>query len=144
MGNAALAATFGSFKYRPLPSQDRFHGDIRTKYRGFSGPVGSGKSNALAYEAIICAALNPGRTGLIGAPTYPMLADATMRSILDALESEGIEYTYNRSRHVLQFPNDGVFRGATVLCRTMDQPERLRGTNVAWFGVDELTYCKEE
>ena len=26
----------------------------------------------------------------------------------------------------------------------MDHFERIRGTNLAWFGVDELTYCKEE
>ena len=92
----------------------------------------------------MCAAANPGRWGLIGAPTYPMLKDTTMRSVFDALELEGIDYKYNGTRHELQFPDNNVFRGAKVLCRTMDKPERLRGTNLAWFGIDELTYCREE
>ena len=27
---------------------------------------------------------------------------------------------------------------------TMDEFERLRGTNLAWFGMDELTYTRED
>jgi hypothetical protein len=56
--------------YIPLPSQERFH-DSKARFKGFSGPIGSGKSQALCWEAIRLAYLNPGRTGLIGAPTYP-------------------------------------------------------------------------
>jgi hypothetical protein len=31
-----------------------------------------------------------------------------------------------------------------ILFRALDAFERLRGTNLAWFGIDELTYCKPE
>jgi len=31
-----------------------------------------------------------------------------------------------------------------MLFRAVDEYERLRGTNLAWFGVDELTYCQQE
>ena len=31
-----------------------------------------------------------------------------------------------------------------LLFRSVDEFERLRGTNLAWFGVDELTYSQEE
>jgi hypothetical protein len=55
--------------YRPLPSQRRFH-DSTARFKGFSGPIGSGKSQALCQEAIRLAYVNQGRTGLIGAPTY--------------------------------------------------------------------------
>ena len=55
--------------YHPLPSQKRFHAS-RAKFKGFSGPVGSGKSQALCQEALRMSYLNPGRTGLLGAPTY--------------------------------------------------------------------------
>jgi len=34
--------------------------------------------------------------------------------------------------------------GTTILLRSLDNPERLRGTNLAWFGLDELSYTKEE
>ncbi len=31
-----------------------------------------------------------------------------------------------------------------VLLRSLEEPERLRGTNLAWFGIDELSYAREE
>ena len=68
-----LAAARGGtrWEYEPLPTQFRFHADTRSKYKGYSGPIGSGKSKALCYEAIFLAQLKPGRSGLIGAPIYP-------------------------------------------------------------------------
>ena len=61
--------------YDALPSQQDFH-LCGARFKGFSGPVGSGKSMALAQEAIRLCYMNPGRTGLLGAPTYPMLREA--------------------------------------------------------------------
>src|SRR6185312_4517709 len=62
--------------YGQLPSQQVFH-ELPHRFKGFSGPIGSGKSQALCQEAIRMTYINAGRTGLIGAPTYPMLRDAT-------------------------------------------------------------------
>jgi hypothetical protein len=55
--------------YSPLASQRKFH-DSAARFKGFSGPIGSGKSQALCQEALKLSYLNPGRTGLMGAPTY--------------------------------------------------------------------------
>ena len=67
--------------YAALPSQKRFH-NLQTTYKGFSGPIGSGKSQALCQEAIRLTYLNPGRLGLLGAPTYSLTADrATRRAV---------------------------------------------------------------
>jgi len=41
--------------------------------------------------------LNPGRTGLVGAPTYPMLRDATVAALLEALEENKIPHEVNRA-----------------------------------------------
>jgi hypothetical protein len=30
-----------------------------------------------------------------------------------------------------------------ILFRPLEYYDRLRGYNLAWFGIDELTYCKE-
>jgi hypothetical protein len=98
----------------------------------------------MAFETILCAAMNPGRVGLVGAPSYPMLADATQRSLFEVLEFAEIEYRFNQSRNILTFSDKGVFKGAKILFRSMDTLNRLRGTNLAWFGIDELTYCKAE
>src|ERR1700692_1778723 len=86
--------------YSPLPSQKRFH-DSTARFKGFSGPIGSGKSQALCHEAIRLCYLNPGRTGLIGAPTYPMLRDATVAALLETLERNSIPHDVNRAENFL-------------------------------------------
>lgn len=125
--------------YSPLPSQARFH-RLRTRFKGFSGPVGSGKSAALCQEAIRRAYQNPGRQGLLGAPTYPMLKDATQRSLLEILERTNVPYELNKSQNYVVLSECQ----SKILFRSMEQYERLRGTNLAWFGLDELTYTSEE
>lgn len=126
-------------QYSPLGSQRIFH-DSAARFKGYSGSIGSGKSQALCQEAIRLSYLNPGRTGLIGAPTYPMLRDATVASLLAILEASQLPYEYNKSENVLTMSDTG----SRMLFRSLDEYERLRGTNLAWFGVDELTYTAEE
>lgn len=126
-------------RYEPLPTQRLFHGS-RARFKGFSGPVGSGKSQALVQEVLRMAFENPGRWGLVGAPTYAMLRDTAMGALLSTLEENGIEHELNKGEMVLTV---GPMK-SRVLLRTLDEPERLRGTNLAWFGVDELTYATEE
>ena len=108
--------------------------------KGFPGPIGSGKSQALCQEAIRLSYLNPGRQGLIGAPTYPMLRDATLTSFLEVLASNRIRHELNKSESVLLMKDTG----SRIYFRAVDDFERLRGTNLAWFGLDELTYTTEQ
>jgi hypothetical protein len=125
--------------YSQLPSQKQFH-DSTARFKGFSGPIGSGKSAALCQEAIRLAIQNPGRTGLIGAPTYPMLRDATLLSLLETLRENTIPFDLNKADNVLTIRESR----SRILLRSVDEFERLRGTNLAWFGIDELTYTQEE
>jgi hypothetical protein len=125
--------------YEALPSQRKFH-NSGARFKGFSGPIGSGKSQALCQEAIRLSYLNPGRVGLVGAPTYPMLRDSTLTSLLGVLNENGIPFEHHKSENVLTLKESG----ARILLRAIDEFERLRGTNLAWFGLDELTYAQEE
>jgi len=125
--------------YVPLPSQSKFHASA-ARFKGFSGPIGSGKSQALCQEAIRLSYLNPGRLGLIGAPTYPMLRDATLTSFLEILNGNRIRHELNKSELALVMKDTG----SRIYFRAVDDFERLRGTNLAWFGLDELTYTAEE
>src|ERR1700679_2623008 len=126
-------------KYSPLPSQKLFH-NSQARFKGFSGPIGSGKSAALCQEAIKLAVQNPGRTGLIGAPTYPMLRDATLLALLETLRENNIPFDLNKADNVLTIRDSR----SRILLRSVDEFERLRGTNLAWFGIDELTYTQED
>src|SRR6266478_4289012 len=86
--------------YKPLPSQDRFH-KCQARFKGFSGPIGSGKSQALCQEAIKLSYLNKGRLGLLGAPTYPMLRDATQAALLEVLNANDIPFELNKAENSL-------------------------------------------
>jgi len=125
--------------YHPLPSQARFH-QSTARFKGFSGPIGSGKSQALCQEAIRLSYQNVGRLGLIGAPTYPMLRDATQATLHGILDNNRIPYEYIKAENLMVMRDTG----SRILLRSVDEFERLRGTNLAWFGLDELTYTQEE
>jgi hypothetical protein len=125
--------------YKPLKSQARFHA-CQARFKGFSGPIGSGKSQALCQEAIKLSYLNKGRLGLLGAPTYPMLRDATQAALLEVLNDNDIPFDLNKAENSLTMKDTG----SRILFRSVDEFERLRGTNLAWFGLDELTYTQEE
>lgn len=125
--------------FRPLPSQTRFRA-VRARLKGFSGPVGSGKSAALSIEVLRLAHLNRGRQGVLAAPTLTMLRDATVAGLLEILSVHDVDFERKKA--------DGEIiigkQASTVLLRSLDEPERLRGTNLAWFGIDEMSYSREE
>lgn len=84
--------------------------------------------------------VNPGRLGLLGAPTYPMLRDATQRTLFELLEANRLPFDYNKAENFIVLKDTR----SKVVFRSLDDYERLRGTNLAWFGVDELTYTSEQ
>jgi phage terminase large subunit len=135
-----IALPGAEWQYQTLPAQRKFHSELGARFKGYSGPVGSGKSYALVYEALFLSRINPGLLGLVGAPTYRMLQDSTQRTFFEVLEAEGIDYTFNKQRNHLRFTSTG----SEVIFRTMEAPERLRGVNLAWFALDELTYTRED
>jgi hypothetical protein len=69
-----------------------------------------------------------------------MLRDATIPALLEYLERKGIRYDLNRSDNHLTVREVG----SRILFRAVEEFERLRGSNLAWFGVDELTYTAED
>lgn len=126
-------------QYTPFSSQLAFH-ELPQRFKGFSGPVGSGKSLALCHEAIKLAYVNAGRQGMITAPTYRMLHTVTRAALIEILVVSGIPWTQNKSEDylTLQEPNSVIF------FRSAEDPISLIGSNLAWFGCDELSYTAED
>jgi Terminase large subunit, T4likevirus-type, N-terminal len=122
-----------------LPSQKRFQG-LRSRFKGFSGPVGSGKSAALCFESLRQAYINRGRQGVLAAPTLAMLRDATLSGLYQILQGNDVEFELRKADGELTF----TAVGSTSFLRSLEEPERLRGTNLAWFAIDELSYAREE
>jgi len=69
-----------------------------------------------------------------------MLRDATQAALLEILSTNGIPYEWNRAENFLVLTETR----SKILFRAVDDFERLRGSNLAWFGLDELTYTAEE
>jgi len=127
-----------NFHIKALPSQMRAHA-LQTKFRGYSGPVGSGKTLWLCDALLILAYQNAGRTGLMGAPTYPMLRDASLRTMFERLETHRVPFSFAKSDYVLTLKDVGT----QILCRAVENFDRLRGPNFAFFALDETSYCPE-
>ena len=70
--------------------------------------------------------LNPGRLGLLGAPTYPMLRDATQATLFEILDTNRIPFEHNKAENTLVM----LDTGSRILFRPVDEFERLRGTNL--------------
>src|SRR6185312_15883637 len=81
--------------------QFEFVYDNTAKYVAYLGGIGAGKSFAGAVKVLRFAVEQPGSLGEITAPTYPMLRDATMRSVWQVFP-ERLIADYNKT--------DGVVR----------------------------------
>lgn len=111
----------------------QFHHAIRSHdYVLFNGGRGSGKTTAGAVQAIWeCLLYQPGERGIIVAPTFPMLRDATMYEFFKWLPRAYVR-DFNKTDKLLTLTNNSevAFRSAT-------DPDSLRGPNRAWAWLDE-------
>jgi hypothetical protein len=69
-----------------------------------------------------------------------MLRDATQSTLFEILDKSGIPYEHNRAENTVVLGDTH----SRILFRPVEEFDRLRGINLAWFGLDELTYTREE
>jgi hypothetical protein len=69
-----------------------------------------------------------------------MLRDATQTTLFEILEENRIPIEHNKSENTVILKDSR----SRILFRSMDEYERLRGSNLAWFGMDELTYTQQD
>ena len=116
-----------TIRHAATPQQEHF---IRSDKRSsaFIGGIGSGKTRASVLKAL---AQPAGSVGMLLAPTFPMLKDALLRAFVDIAQPPIIS-AFNRSElHAT------LYNGSEILFRSADNPERLRGPNLSWAGLDE-------
>jgi hypothetical protein len=112
------------------PAQAAFMA-CQERFSLYIGGVGAGKTFAGAARSLARALAQPGSLGLIGAPTYPMLRDATQRTFFELLP-DTLDRTFQKVEGHLRLEN-----GSEILFRSLDAPDRVRGLNLAWFWLDE-------
>ena len=105
------------------------------RYALFLGGIGAGKTYAGAIRALRF--IEPRTLGLVIAPSFRMLRDATWRTALDVWGAAGLAEQVLRGDELrVVFAN-----GAEALFRSSDDPERLRGPSASWVWIDEGALC---
>lgn len=113
-----------------FPRQMRFVRDP-ARFPAYVGGIGSGKTFAGACKVI--ARTERKELGLVAAPTYSMLRDATQRTLLALMDDLGITYEFRKGENALTIPASGH----EIIFRSLDNPENLRGPNLDYAWVDE-------
>lgn len=117
--------------YLPHAKQLQFHyALLDTDVVLFNGGRGSGKTTSGAIQSIIESEYRVSR-GVIVAPTYPMLRDATMAEFFQWLPRSSIA-NWHKTDKLLTLKN-----GSEIAFRSADNPDSLRGANRDWLWFDE-------
>jgi len=119
-----------------LPHQKAFCDDMEHRKIGLVCGFGAGKTYSLVAKACVLAAKNVGYVSALFEPVAPMLRDILERTMDELLSEWEIPYTFRVSplpEYVLTFA-EGQH---TILLRTMETWNRIRGQNLCAIGFDE-------
>ena len=120
-----------------LPHQLEFCTDKQHRILGLVSGFGAGKTHALCAKAITIAADNIGYVSAVFEPVAPMLRDILVRTFDGMLEWLDLPYDFRVSplpEYVLHFAEGDH----TILLRTMETWNRIRGQNLCAAGMDEI------
>ncbi len=104
----------------------------------YIGGYGSGKTFVCALKALALAAANPGLPGLLLAPTERMAVEVVGAAFVELLTNYDVPHDFSLTKAKVVFP-----WGSEVRLRSAQRPERLKGTNLAWAGLDEAAQMRE-
>jgi len=118
----------------PYEEQQTFVYDTDTRYHAFISGIGAGKTTAgIARVLMNVTRWNRGETGMVIAPTIPAVRNVIIPEMREWGVFEIGEYHTTEKR--LEFEN-----GSEIIFESADSQrkiERLRGTSLAWFWIDE-------
>jgi predicted phage terminase large subunit-like protein len=107
--------------------------DSMTRGNLFLGGIRSGKTFVLCYKAI-CKAWN-GQRGCIVSFSYRTLSDVVLYTLKQCFNN--FQLVQDRDYHFKDGGMTIIINGTELLLRTGDDPEKLRGLSLNWFGLDE-------
>lgn len=105
----------------------------RDAFPAFVGGFGSGKTAAAIARAMALKAHFKACDIAYYLPTYPLVEDIAFRRFPDLCDRKGWAYKLNKQSAFIEFPNAG-----RIVFRTMEQPHRIVGYEVAHSICDEL------
>jgi phage terminase large subunit-like protein len=117
-----------------IPAQVEFWRSA-ARYRGFVGGVGSGKTFAGVIEIL---RMPPGSRGIVVAPTYGMMRDASQATFFEIVPPGLIASHHKQEQHTI------LTNGTEIFWRSADKPRSLRGPNLNWGYGDEWAFATLE
>ncbi len=126
-------------KGRMLPHQRAFW-ELPNFVKLLVGGYGCGKTRIGALRSIWSSAVNAPIPTLYVSPTYKQAKKTVVLSIREILDRAGVRYRYNKTDHEFFIPG----WNGTIWIASGDEPESLKGPNLATAGIDEPFLMKEE
>lgn len=123
-------------RFKVLKHQEKFLYS-KARYSVNSGGVGSGKTYSIILKTFRLISEYPGILILIGAQTFPLLRDTTLREFLAICPPEIIN-EHNKSTHTIK-----IINSAEILFRPLYDPDILKSLNLGAAGVEEMSDIKE-
>jgi len=132
-------------EYELLPAQKEFmfaYNNYSLDVALYQGGYGSGKTFCGSLLGILLSLKYAGSVGLVGAQTYRLLEDTTMKQYFEHLDNMGFvagyHYEYVKSFDKIVFKN-----GSEILFRHLQEPNKLKSLNLAWIELEEMSDTPE-
>lgn len=120
------------------PTQKAFVTSLEP-FPAFCGGYGSGKTAAAIARAMMLKSAFKSCDIAYYLPTYPLVEDIAFKRFPELCERKQWAYKINKQSSYIEFPNAG-----RILFRTMENPERIVGYEVAHSIIDELDTLKTD
>ena len=111
----------------------------KAPFPAYVGGFGSGKTAAAIARAMALKTHFKSCDIAYYLPTYPLVEDIAFRRFPELCERKGWAYKLNKASAFIEFPGSG-----RVVFRTMENPERIVGYEVAHSILDELDILPTE
>ena len=109
------------------------------QFPAFVGGFGSGKTDAGIKRALKLKFQHPDQDVAYYLPTYDLVRMIGYPRFTGILNDAQVEYGLNKSEHVISIKGKG-----NIIFRTLDNPDRIVGYEVADSIVDELDTLKQD
>ena len=123
--------------YAPNARQEAFHRST-AEWRWYCAGYGAGKTRALTVECVRNAAItHPGFTGIVAAPTFPLLFQSWFAEWKKVVPREAWELKRDPylGPHILV--RTAAHSDSTIYLRSTNNPWSNEGINAAWLAFDE-------
>ncbi len=117
--------------------QNIFLNGLNTKFRGYVGGFGSGKTFVGCLDLLIFMLENPGTVQGYFGPSYPSIRDIFYPTFEECAEMLGFRVKINVGNREVHVYKGSIYYG-TIICRSMDNPNSIVGFKIARALVDEI------